>query len=116
MWLCIYEGGIWLDQADNMLNQTVHLTIATSVDFSSDLGKFMEKRTQIQPIHSGTLSAGCYFVNQNTALQPSELEEICLLSIESVFINLFLPNNLIKVQEVFPVWTEEILIYFTESH
>lgn len=41
--------------------------------FSPDFGKFMEKRTQIQPTNSGLYQQVHYFVNQNATLQPSEL-------------------------------------------
>ena len=81
------RGVFGLKQADNMLNQTVHH--CTSVDFLFWLGQIYGEMNTYSANSFWTLSTGHYFVNQNTILQPSELEEICLLSIESVLINLF---------------------------
>lgn len=80
------RGEFGPDQADNML---ITRFIIVSVDFLFWLGQIYGETNTDSANSFWTQSTGHYFVNQNTVLQPSELEEICLLSIESVLTNLF---------------------------
>lgn len=59
------------NQADNMLNQTVHHSAST--DFLFWLGQIYAETNTGSAISFWTLSTGHYFVNQNATLHPSEL-------------------------------------------